>query len=81
MGEFKCDQCPLIFEYDEVLIAHKDGHRQADEWLYNFYVEKIKPTEIDKPKRKKVSQSLCFLNYRKRILIRMWLYQVNLDTN
>ena len=54
MGEFKCDQCPLIFEYDEVLIAHKDGHRQADEWLYNFYVEKIKPTEIEKPKRKKV---------------------------
>ena len=54
MGEFKCDQCPLIFEYDEVLTAHKDGHRQADEWLYKFYVEKIKPTEIDKPKRKKV---------------------------
>jgi len=53
MGDFKCDQCPLIFKYDEVLIAHKNGHMQADEWLYNFYVEKIKPTEIDKPKRKK----------------------------
>ena len=55
MGEFKCDQCPLIFEYDEVLAAHKDGHRQADEWLYDFYVKNIKPTEIDRPKRKKVS--------------------------
>ena len=54
MGEFKCDQCSLIFEYDEVLTAHKDGHRQADEWLYDFYVKKIKPTEIDRPKRKKV---------------------------
>ena len=63
MGEFKCDQCPLIFEYDEVLIAHKDGHRQADEWLYNFYVEKIKPTEIDKPKRKKVGNQGSMRGY------------------
>ena len=54
MDEYKCETCSQIFPYAEVLKAHANGHKQADQWLYNFYVEKIKPTEIDRPRRKKV---------------------------
>ena len=68
MGEdrtasFKCETCSEVFIYAEVLEAHKSGHAKADEFLYKFYIDKIKPTEIEeikqkrkKPKKKKFSK-------------------------
>ena len=43
-----CDICEVKFDCSDVLDAHKTGHKQADQWLYEFYVEKIKPTENDR---------------------------------
>jgi len=63
MGEFKCDICAEEFIYEEVLRAHQSGHIKADQYLYKFYLEKIKPTETDhiRPIRRKISKQV-FLN-------------------
>ena len=56
MGEYKCDACSKSFEYDEVLAAHKTGHQKANAYLFQFYVDKIKPTEIRVIRRKRKSK-------------------------
>ena len=56
MGNHTCDICSKTFEYDEVLSAHKTGHEKADAFLFQFYIDKIKPTEIRVIRRKRKSK-------------------------
>jgi len=39
-----------------VLSAHKTGHEKADAFLFQFYIDKIKPTEIRVIRRKRKSK-------------------------
>ena len=55
MGDYTCDICSKSFEYDEVLTAHKTGHQKANAYLFDFYVQKIKPTEVRVIRRKRKS--------------------------
>ena len=58
MVEFGCDICQESFVYSEVLEAHKTGHAKADKYLYEFYLAKIKPTESDPVKPKKLHKKV-----------------------
>lgn len=60
MGEsiFKCDETGKTFPCEASLNAFKAGRQKADQYLFNFYSEKIKPTEIRVIRRKRKSKKI-----------------------
>ena len=58
MGEstFKCQETGKTFPCEASLNAFKAGRQKADQYLFKFYSEKIRPTEVRVVRRKRKSK-------------------------